>query len=302
MQVLAPKYYKDFKCIADKCTHSCCVGWEIDIDKNTLEKYEGCVGGYFEKIKKSLDYTGTPHIKLGSDERCPHLDENKLCRIITECGESYLSDICREHPRFYNLASDSMLLGLGMACEEAARIILSSDSYSDFVKVSKIDFEPCHSDLNIAEELDGIYKILLDENILYKEKLDIIYAEYGVSPSKISDELWHNLINELEFLNEDSRIRFLAYSSDKTTPTEYEKILERALAYFIYRHASDKTDREEFIAAIGFATFMERLFASLLKAESPDLSEAFLIARLISEEIEYCEENTENIMLEFQLL
>ena len=34
-----PRYYSDFKCIADKCRHSCCVGWEIDVDERTLVRY-----------------------------------------------------------------------------------------------------------------------------------------------------------------------------------------------------------------------------------------------------------------------
>ena len=40
MKLFAPEYYKDFVCIADRCKHSCCVGWEIDVDKDTLEKYK----------------------------------------------------------------------------------------------------------------------------------------------------------------------------------------------------------------------------------------------------------------------
>ena len=40
MIMLVPNYYKDFLCIADKCRHSCCIGWEIDIDEETLEFYE----------------------------------------------------------------------------------------------------------------------------------------------------------------------------------------------------------------------------------------------------------------------
>ena len=39
MKLFAPKYYGSFKCIADKCEHSCCIGWEIDIDDTTLKKY-----------------------------------------------------------------------------------------------------------------------------------------------------------------------------------------------------------------------------------------------------------------------
>ena len=39
MKLCAPKYYKKFRCIADKCEHNCCVGWEIDVDESALEKY-----------------------------------------------------------------------------------------------------------------------------------------------------------------------------------------------------------------------------------------------------------------------
>ena len=40
MKLYAPKYYERFKCIADKCSHSCCIGWEIDVDADTLKKYK----------------------------------------------------------------------------------------------------------------------------------------------------------------------------------------------------------------------------------------------------------------------
>ena len=38
MKLFAPKYYTEFSCIADRCRHSCCIGWEIDIDADTAEK------------------------------------------------------------------------------------------------------------------------------------------------------------------------------------------------------------------------------------------------------------------------
>ena len=41
MKLFAPQYYKKFKCIADKCRHSCCIDWEIGIDPDTMKKYEG---------------------------------------------------------------------------------------------------------------------------------------------------------------------------------------------------------------------------------------------------------------------
>ena len=40
MRVIVPEYYKEFKCIASKCKNNCCIGWEIDIDKDTYELYK----------------------------------------------------------------------------------------------------------------------------------------------------------------------------------------------------------------------------------------------------------------------
>ena len=31
MILRVPSYYKTFQCIADKCEHSCCIGWEIEL-------------------------------------------------------------------------------------------------------------------------------------------------------------------------------------------------------------------------------------------------------------------------------
>ena len=68
MKLFAPEYYKQFKCIADKCTHSCCIGWEIDIDEEALlipeqSLLEATGGevffdglGLFSSIREKLSY------------------------------------------------------------------------------------------------------------------------------------------------------------------------------------------------------------------------------------------------------
>ena len=82
MKLYAPKYYKSFQCIADKCEHSCCIGWEICVDGETLERYACLDGGYGETVKESISCEGDPHFKLGNHDRCPHLDGQGLCKII----------------------------------------------------------------------------------------------------------------------------------------------------------------------------------------------------------------------------
>ena len=57
MKLYAPAYYKEFSCIADRCRHSCCIGWEIDVDADTLAFYEDLEGDYADKIRASIDRT-----------------------------------------------------------------------------------------------------------------------------------------------------------------------------------------------------------------------------------------------------
>lgn len=126
MIVYVPDYYPEFRCAAGNCGHTCCEGWEIDIDPDTLKKYEQMDGELGEKLKKSISLSPEPHFLLSSGERCPFLTENRLCQLILEKGEDALCQICADHPRFRNYWSDRIEMGLGMACEEAARLILSS--------------------------------------------------------------------------------------------------------------------------------------------------------------------------------
>jgi hypothetical protein len=182
-----------------------------------------------------------------------------------------------------------------MACEEAARIILKSDGYADFDG----EYSDCGGEFDAVSERGKIYKILSDISLPYEARLKKIYESYGIAPTATADEEWREIINSLEYLDDGHRDAFLCYSSDIATPKRYEKTLERALAYFIFRHASAIGNEEDFRAALGFACFMERLFASLLKSDSDGEKNAITLARIISEEIEYSEDNTEEIMQNF---
>ena len=120
MKIIVPDYYRAFRCIAGECRHTCCEGWEIDIDPESLARFSGDAN-----ITRHIEYTGTPHFHLASGERCPFLNKDKLCDLILQHGEGVLCQICRDHPRFKNFWTDRTEIGLGLVCEEAARIILS---------------------------------------------------------------------------------------------------------------------------------------------------------------------------------
>lgn len=299
MKLYAPTYYPNFTCIADKCRHSCCIGWEIDVDDDTMRAYDTITEPYGQAIKDSIDREDTPHFRLCADERCPHLDASGLCKIITNLGEGYLCHICREHPRFYNDTNDGKEVGLGMACEEACRLILSNGNYGDMVEIGEIDGEVDPIDFDPLPHREQIYSILSDHSLPYAERLRIIADTYGVSPSDKTDDEWRDLLGSLEYLNEAHRALFSSYASALSSPEGLEIYLERALAYFIYRHGTAAWDEDGFRAAVGFALFCERLIASVANAEGVnDLAGLIEVARMVSEELEYSEENTETLKSE----
>lgn len=295
MDLYAPKYYKDFVCIADKCKHSCCVGWEIDIDRETLKRYEECTHCYGDEIRESIDYEETPHFQLGDGERCPHLNEKGLCKIILSIGEDALCEICSEHPRFYHDTLHGKEVGLGMACEEACRLILNSDEYREMIKIGELSGEIEKTNFDAVAHRERVFSILSNQSLSYDERIRQIELEYNVPFSSRSGDETHALIAELEYLDEAHRDLFLRYTSSDSCSFALEKQLERAFAYLVFRHCSDVYDMEEFCAGLGFSMFCVRLLAFIAR-EIGDVAEC---ARIISEELEYSEENTEAVKLIF---
>lgn len=123
VKTVVPDYYASFRCIAGACRHTCCAGWEIEIDPDSLARWRGDAD-----IAPHIEYGETPHIRLADGERCPFLDSDGLCRLILRSGEDVLCNICRDHPRFRSFWSDRVEIGLGLVCEEAARLILSRET------------------------------------------------------------------------------------------------------------------------------------------------------------------------------
>ena len=300
MKLFAPKYYERFVCIADRCRHSCCVGWEIDVDQDTYQKYAELSGGYGDEIKKSITHGDTPHFALCEGDRCPHLNENGLCKIILNLGEDHLCDICREHPRFYNFTSHGKEVGLGIACEEACRIVLSSDDYNTIICLGDDDSEPDDYCFDATVHRDEIYRLLSDRSKPYTERLDMIRDMHGVSLSIHNDDRWREIIGSLEFLDESHRDLFMQFTSAPKRSNETEKLLERALAYFIYRHCTEAYDEYELRISLGLCLFLESLLASLMQGAS-DFSKICDFARIISEELEYSTDNTDSIKNEFDI-
>ncbi|MCD8357168.1 MAG: flagellin lysine-N-methylase [Clostridia bacterium] len=154
-----PSYYKKFKCIGSDCTDNCCIGWEIDIDENTLAYYQQISGTFGRKLQEKIalpasDSEGNAHFIMDSTERCPFLNDCNLCDIFIHLGEAHLSQICTDHPRFYEWFSDGREEGLGLCCEAAAKLILQNTGYPEWdISYDEETVEAASEDIRLLEQL-----------------------------------------------------------------------------------------------------------------------------------------------------
>ena len=56
MKLIAPEGYTDFACTAGQCRHTCCAGWEIDIDPATQAAYRAMPGKMGDRLRQSIDW------------------------------------------------------------------------------------------------------------------------------------------------------------------------------------------------------------------------------------------------------
>ena len=300
MKIFAPKYYTKFKCISSKCTHSCCIGWEIDVDKTTLSKYQNCNHPYASSICKSIKGATNPHFKLRRNGNCMHLDKNGLCKIILNLGEDHLCDICKEHPRFYNQTPYGLEVGLGLSCEEACRIILTS---SDFNQIEEIGCDNTTQEefkFNPIPTRDKILNVIANNDLSYKEKLQSLSNDFSISIQSTKDKDWIKLIKSLEYLKKGHKKLFSCFSTSACLVADNQAYLERIFAYFVYRYVSKAQSHDEIRQYLGLCLFLEKLVCSILeKRNAIKLEEIIPLLVTISEEIEYSEDNIDQILFQF---
>ncbi len=128
-----PTYLKDFKCIGGSCEDSCCIGWDVDIDRITFRQYfrtkDSSMRSMFQSYIYKNEYCYSTEVDYGkvrmeASKRCPFLDENCYCKIFSNMGEEYLSNVCSSFPRVTNAIDDYYETSLYLSCPEAARLVL----------------------------------------------------------------------------------------------------------------------------------------------------------------------------------
>lgn len=308
MLQVVPDYYKEFHCIAGACKHSCCIGWEIDIDPESAERYRTLPGEMGERLRAHIAWEDPPHFILGRGERCPFLDQDNLCELILDLGEAQICGICADHPRFRNELPGRVETGVGLCCEEAARLILSRREPMQ-LEVSGTDGE----EDTILELRDEVLALLQERELPIQVRVEKMLRRCGgYLPDRTAEE-WAEFLLGLERLTEEwtellellrerwQEIDFSGFDAFMTgRQTEYEQLV----VYLLYRHFANAFDEMEVGARASFAAFgyeLLRMLGAVLWTTGGDFSFAQQVelARLFSSELEYSEENMDALLEEF---
>lgn len=132
MRYLKPDYFEDFTCVAGECPDTCCAGWQIMIDEESLDYYGEVSGAFGKRLRDSIDWQEGAFYQC--DKRCAFLNEKDLCDIYTELGEGALCQTCKNYPRHVEEFEGLREYTLSLSCPVAAEMILGQQKFPVFVE------------------------------------------------------------------------------------------------------------------------------------------------------------------------
>ena len=178
MEYRFPHYFDDFRCVAAECEDTCCAGWAIMIDKETLEKYEQYQGSFGNRLRNSIDWKEGCFMQY--EKRCAFLNDRNLCDIHMEAGEHMLCDTCRNYPRHKEEFEGVREGSLSLSCIEAAKIILGCEEPVQFVTMSDDEEDEEFEDFDfllytkLADAREKMIKVLQNRDIDILTRISVV--------------------------------------------------------------------------------------------------------------------------------
>lgn len=180
------KDYDTFRCIADQCSFTCCQEWRIGVDDKTFQKWKGLKLEAKERDRKNQSELTLCNcvekeesgqiIKLGKDKKCPFLNEKKLCKIVLELGESYLSETCTTFPRQINTFEDRTEYSLDPGCPAVVDLLNQNSNAIQLVTDGRvIEESSAESSVLLYLVREMIFTIIKDETYLLTERMMMVF-------------------------------------------------------------------------------------------------------------------------------
>ena len=248
MKIVKPTFYKNFKCIAGDCPDSCCQGWEVDADSDSLEYYKTLDNSL--EIKKRIDSVLSKDefdntiFTLAPKKRCPFLNDKNLCDMHIAIGGEHTPYTCRTFPRFIYDFGGTREIGISFSCPVASDMMYNTESF---------DFETeVNSDLPTLNDIDAekyfllykgraeAYKIAKDKNKSIRERLNDLLDLGVLLQEKLfpydeggDDIAFFDVFKNPELINPEWKEKVENFSLKQVSDTQSN---ENILMYFLYKY------------------------------------------------------------------
>lgn len=186
MLIGRPDYYHEFTCSADACEDTCCAGWQIVIDRKSLNRYQKAVkspgvNGFFrKKLKNGIQWKQST-FRQDREKRCAFLNERNLCDLYSNLGRDSLCRTCRRYPRHVEEFENVREITLSLSCPEVAKILMNRMEPVRFFTVETQQEEE-YEDFNpffyscLADAREVILKILQDRTRSLSVRQRLVYG------------------------------------------------------------------------------------------------------------------------------
>lgn len=177
MKIVEPIYYKDFKCIAGACPDSCCQGWEVDADSDSLNFYKSLspdleIKQRIDKVLAKDEFDNTI-FTLAPKKRCPFLNDENLCDMHIAIGGEHTPYTCRTFPRFIYDFGGTREIGISFSCPVASDMMYNFNGHITFEQTVNSD-PPSLNDIDAMTYFILVKARKIALEIAQNDKLSIV--------------------------------------------------------------------------------------------------------------------------------
>lgn len=217
-----PHYYDKFSCTAEQCPDTCCAGWQIVIDENSLEKYSNVSGDFGIRLLNSIDWGEGVFEQY--HKRCSFLNAENLCDIYKELGADALCDTCRLYPRHIEEFENLREFSLSLSCPVAAKMILECQEPVKFLE-EEDEKEECEEDFEdfdfllfdcLLEVREKLFSIVQNRTIPIEKRM---YCVLKIAKN-LQEALEEGEFFERDFISETEL--YLQESAEEFSVSHYE--------------------------------------------------------------------------------
>jgi hypothetical protein len=145
-----------FSCLGDRCEDTCCKGWSMQVDEQTLARYKSEAPELLSAVEPGAGGADAPWI-MRKDPASGHCVkfEGGLCGVHKQYGDRMLGDACHFYPRITRGLGEQVTMSGALSCPEIARLTLLGDEEALAFAPVEIDRLPHTLKNYLPENMDA---------------------------------------------------------------------------------------------------------------------------------------------------